>query len=406
MNHSNIDLQRKSSESLDDFLIRLGENLEVYDLTWSEAADILNKESDEEYSESRWRKRYKTYVEFKPIILAKYANNEVVQEIQDSTLEQKKERYKLQAEKVEYNKLLREHARADLLEEKIIEAVEKRPTITVPQIHIKKNNTKRDFLLPISDVHDGVQFCLRGWDNEILNEYSPEIMEKRLWKLLEEFVSINDEQTINHVTVLNLGDSVDGILRMSQLMGLKLGVVDSSIHFAEFMSQWLNELSKYCVVNYYSIFGNHDQLRLLTGKRDEFPNENAQRWITKLIEANLRHNKNVSIHNCNEFMYTDVLGTKVLGVHGENERNLESSIKDYSMIYGKPVDILLSGHLHHSHEKTIGMSQGKDIEHIQLPSIIGIDHFSLKIKKTANPGAKALVLEEGKGRTVTYNIKL
>ncbi|MNO08903.1 hypothetical protein D3C81_2317920 [compost metagenome] len=52
------------------------------------------------------------------------------------------------------------------------------------------------------------------------------------------------------------------------------------------------------------------------------------------------------------------------------------------------------------------MSNGKDIEFIQLQSIIGIDDYSLKIKKTANPGAKAMIIEEGKGRTVTYNIKL
>ena len=48
----------------------------------------------------------------------------------------------------------------------------------------------------------------------------------------------------------------------------------------------------------------------------------------------------------------------------------------------------------------------KDIEYIQCPSIIGIDHYSLKLKKTSNAGAKVMILEENKGRTLTYNIKL
>lgn len=399
-------IKRESSETIDDFLLRLGENLAIYDLTWTQAAKLLNDECDDEYSESRWRKRYNSYVELKPIILAKYANNEVVQEVRDATVEQRKERFKLQTEKIEYNKQLREEARSELLEDKIIEAVEKRPTIVIPQIHIKKNNAKRNFLMPIADMHTGVEFCLRGWEGEILNEYSPEIMERRMWKLLEEFVAINDEQKINHVTLFNLGDSVDGILRMSQLMSLKLGVTDSAIYFAEFMSQWLNELSKYCVVNYYSIFGNHDQMRMLSGKRDEFPHENAQKWITKLIEANLKDNKNISVNNCNEFMYIDILGTKVLGVHGENERNLENSIKDYMLTYNKPVHMLLSGHLHHSHEKTIAMNGNRNVEYIQTDSIIGIDDYSLKLKKTSNAGAKVMIIEEDRGRTVTYNIKL
>ena len=240
-----------------------------------------------------------------------------------------------------------------MLEEKIIESVNNRPTISVPDIYIKKNNAKKDFLFPICDLHDGVEYKLHGWDGELLNEYSPEILERRMWSLLEEFIQINDQHKINHVTLPNLGDSVDGILRMSQLMSLKLGVTDSAIHFAEFISRWLNELSKYCTVDYYSIFGNHDQMRMLSGKRDEFPNENAQKWITTLINANLKNNKNITVKNCNEFMYIDVLGTKVLGVHGENEKNLENSIKDYSLTYNKPIDILLSGHLHHSQEKQL-----------------------------------------------------
>jgi predicted phosphodiesterase len=401
-----LNIQREPSESIDDFLIRIGENLDVYGLTWLQAATLLNAECDEEYSESRWRKRYNSYVELKPIILEKYANDTIVQEVKDAAIEQKKERIKLQTEKIEYNKLLREVSRAELLEEKIIEAINNRPTITIPQIHIKKNNSKRDFLFPIADMHDGVEFQLLGWENEILNEYSPEILEKRMWKLLEEFVTINDVQKINHVTLPNLGDSVDGILRMSQLMSLKLGVTDSAIHFAEFMSQWLNELSKYCIVDYYSIFGNHDQLRLLNGKRDVFPHENAQKWITKFIWANLRENKNVNVTNCSEFMYLDILGTKILGVHGENEKNLENSIKDYMLTYNKPVHLLISGHLHHAHEKTIGMSGIQDIEYVQTPAIIGIDDYSLTLKKTSNAGAKVMIIEEGKGRTQTYNIKL
>ncbi|MFI2856810.1 hypothetical protein ACH6EH_06690 [Paenibacillus sp. JSM ZJ436] len=400
------ELKRKQDESIEDYLIRLGNNLDTYNLTWTTAADLLNKESMEEYTEAKWRKDYNAFLKWKQYIINNI-DSDLAQDIKDATIEQRKERIKLQTEKIEYNKALREVARAELLEEKIIESVNNRPTISIPDIHIKPNHSKKDFILPICDIHDGVEYTLKGWEGEILNAYSPEIMEKRMWNLLEHFITINDQYKINHVTLPNLGDSVDGILRMSQLMSLKLGVTDSAIHFAEFMSQWLNELSKYCVVDYYSIFGNHDQMRMLSGKRDEFPHENAQKWITTLINANLRGNKNVTVTNCSEFMYIDVLGTKVLGVHGENEKNLENSIKDYSLTYNKPIDMLLTGHLHHSHEKTIGMNGStRDIEFIQCPSVIGIDHYSLKLKKTSTAGAKVMVIEEGLGRTVTHNIRL
>lgn len=400
---------RRQDESLDQYLIRLGDSLSLYELNWNQVAELMNSqpEVEDDYSESKYRKDYSSYLKWKDYITVRVTDgDDYLSEIKDAALDLKKERIKVQAEKLELNKLVREQARAELLEEKIIEAINYRPTISVPNIIIKDVSKKKDILFPVADMHDGVHFTLKGWEDEILNEYSPEILEKRMWNLLEEFVAVNDLHKINHVTLPNLGDSIDGILRMSQLMSLKLGVTDSAIHFAEFMSQWLNELTKYALVDYYSIQGNHDQMRMLSGKRDEFPHENAQKWITKLIQANLKSNDKIKVHPCKEFMYIDILGTKVLGVHGENEKNLENSIKDYVLTYGKQVHLLLSGHLHHAHEKTIGMSGMRDIEHVQVPAIIGIDDYSLKLKKTSNAGAKIMIIEENLGRTITHNIKL
>lgn len=107
--------KRLSSESIDDYLIRLGDNLNTYDLNWTQASRLLNDECDEEYSESRWRKRYNSYIEFKPIILAKYANNEVVQEVRDATIEMQKETVRLRDQKREYNQLIYKEARFENL---------------------------------------------------------------------------------------------------------------------------------------------------------------------------------------------------------------------------------------------------------------------------------------------------
>lgn len=83
-------IKRGSNESITDYHIRLGDNLELYELNWTKAAELLNQESEEEYTESRWRKKYASYVEWKPIILEKYATSEVVDEVQDATIELKK----------------------------------------------------------------------------------------------------------------------------------------------------------------------------------------------------------------------------------------------------------------------------------------------------------------------------
>jgi predicted phosphodiesterase len=241
--------------------------------------------------------------------------------------------------------------------------------------------------------------------DEILNAYSPSIAQKRMWDLLEHFVRFNDEEKINHVHLVNLGDSLDGILRMGQLQWIKLGNVDSAIEFAEFLSQWINQLSNYVDVDYYSVVGNHTELRLLDGKRGTFPEENMEKIISHVVWCNLKNNKNINIHRCKTHMYFDVLGTKVLAVHGHQEKSLEKSILSYPKQYGHPVDLQISGHLHHSREKTVGTNGTKDIKYIQCPSIIGIDHFSMEIKESAHAGAKLIVMREGQGETV-HNIIL
>ena len=401
------DLRKKPDESIEQYLIRLGEKVETQELTWIQATELLNEASGEEYSEAKWRKDYASYLKWKDYLIKEIVqDDEYLQKINDASLELKKERIKLQSEKLEYNKMLREDARNELLEEKIFEAINNRPTIKVPEIIIKPNNKKRDYLFPVADIHYGAKFQISGWFDEILNEYSPEIAQKRMWQLLEQYVRQNDIDKINHVHLFNLGDSLDGILRMSQLQWISLGNVDAAIEFAEFMSTWLNELSKYSTVDYYAASGNHTELRLLNGKRGDFVHENMEKIITHIILCNLKDNKNVKIHKCKTYIYVDILGTKVLGVHGHEEKKLSDSIIEYPIVFGHPVDFLVAGHLHSLDGKTVGMRELRDIRYAQVPSIVGITDFSLRIKKVANPGAILMTFEEDVGRVAEYEFRI
>lgn len=66
------------------------------------------------------------------------------------------------------------------------------------------------------------------------------------------------------------------------------------------------------------------------------------------------------------------------------------------------LDFLIAGHKHHARSETVGINQ----EVINVPSIIGVDDFSMSINKTSNAGATFLVLEHGRGKTIEYAIKL
>ena len=399
-------VKRTDKESLTDFHIRIYENLKTYEITSEEATEILNKESGFNYSESKWRKDYAQYVRWKDYISEKELSDKELDNLTIKKLELQKERNKLSAEKNEVNKWIREQARTENIYEKIEESINKLKPIKVPEFKIKNTNNKRSAIIDIADSHFGREGKIMGFENEVLAEYSVDIFKKRMWSLLDSTVHIIEKENLTNVTVLNLGDGIDGLLHMNQLNFQQLGVVDQVMQYSEFMSEWLNALSEYATVDYRSVLGNHAETRPLNSKRSEFAQENMERLIEWYIKTRLESNNRVIVHEAKTLIYFDMLGTKILCAHGQDERNLESSIKDYMMIYKVPVHIFKTGHLHHLNNKVIGMNGLQNIEHIQSPAICGIDDYSVKLKKTSNAGSLITVIEEGYGKLCTYDIRL
>ena len=82
-------------------------------------------------------------------------------------------------------------------------------------------------------------------------------------KLLSSVIDFINEKHLSKIKVFSLGDELDGILRVSQLMKLRYGVVESTVKYSEYICAWLSELTKYASVEFYSVQGNHTELRQL-----------------------------------------------------------------------------------------------------------------------------------------------
>lgn len=402
MNH----LKRQENENLLEWKIRLCSRKDEYGLTWDQIKNIINNETGDNFGESAYRKWFTNFKQGVEYAKSKNLNEHTLNELRIKELEIEKERKKLQAEKAEINKWLREQCRTENFYEKLMLAIENKKNVKVPNYKIEYKQNEIDPVVAIADIHYGKEIKIFGLEDEILNEYNVEIFEKRMWDLLNKIVTKLERDNLKRLNLFNLSDSIDGILRMSQLQSLQLGITDSIIGFAEFMTVWLNELSKYTYIDYYSCQGNHNEVRPLGSKSGEFPHENTERIITWYLKGMLRDNPNIKIHDNKNLVYVDVLGTKILATHGQDERNLEQSVKDYMLVYNKPIHILLTGHLHNSHNKTVAKQGLRNIEFVQCPSICGIDDYSLKLKKTANAGATMFLIEKGLGKTTTYDFKL
>lgn len=398
---------RQPEESLYDYKIRLCKNKDEYGLTWGDIAQLYYDHSDEQKSPDHFRKFWRYYSEgFDAAIVNSVTVDDALLELEQKKLEVQKERVKLQSTKLEVNKWIREQSRNELIQEEFVRAVEKLQKPSIPTMIRRPTTNDVAPILTLADQHYGKDFVLHGLLGEVLNEYNPEEFEKRMWYVLEKVVARLQRDRLTHLNIANLGDAIDGILRVSQLQKIRMGAIDQTMQYANFMAHWLGELSKYTRIDYFSVLGNHPETRILNSDRGEFDGENLERVINWFLQSMLKDNPNVTIHDCGNFVYRDFVGVKTLMLHGQYEKNLESSVRDYMLAYGHKIDLVFSGHLHHKHEKHLGINGELDVEFIQCPSFCGADEYSMRLKRASKAAVKLFTLERGQGVVDTYKIKL
>jgi len=405
-------LKRLDGETKLDYIRRLtyGKLVDkTIDLDYTELAPLI---FNQELSSCECRKRLYGVKSVLELLDQEGINNiddsDILNELELKTIELQKERYKLSSEKNELNKRIREQARIELYLEKMTDAIRDIQPLNISDKEYDFQIIEdKDGLLTISDIHFGKEIEIKDFKGNVINKYNEKVFEHRMYSLLWHTIDIIHKEKLEKLNIFNLADSIDGILRFSQLQSLQYGIIDSVIKFSEFMAEWLNKLSEYVAIEYYSCEGNHDELRLLKEKgKGDFPNENVNKLIMHFLEMRLKDNKNVIIHNEDKsFIFTNIAGLNIFGYHGE-DKNLSNALKDLQIVYNEKIDLMLAGHLHSSSLHTVGMGEYGDIECIRVPSICGIDDYSLKIRKSARAGAKLFILEKDKGKTITYDIDL
>ena len=396
-------LKRMKNETDDQYFYRICNMKDALGFTWPQMAKIFNDEFGRNIGDTAYRKRWAAFTQILDANVDTIVGGEdaYLEDIKAATRNLEKERKKLQTEKLEYNKWLREEARDELIAEKIISAVkELKPLITPTRID--RGMSSRSAILAFGDEHYAAEFEIRGLYGEIINSYSPEIFEDRMWSLFDEVIKIVQKEKITTLHIFALGDFCDGILRCSQLFKLRYGVVEGSVRYANFISHWLNEMSAHVVIKYQMAFGNHSELRMLGQPKGTFKDDNTGLFVREIIKTRLDTNPNFEmIVNPTGLIFSNIEGFNVLGIHGE-VRNMENAIKDFSNTYNTNIQILIGGHMHHYKAETVGINK----EVINVPSIIGIDDYSMSLNKTSNPGASLFMIEKNKGVTVEYKIKL
>lgn len=327
-------------------------------------------------------------------------------EMQDMLEQLKAERIKIQTANLEYNAIQRAEARNDLFNEQIIKAIERLEPIkgVRPQLDVEPCDKHRTALLAISDLHAGSTFTVKGIYNEIVNEYSYDIMCARLWSIIDKIEA--DDIVFDDLTVAICGDLVEGILRESSLTKLREPVTDTVIRLAEFLSEWIYQLSIRLEkkVNVVIIGGNHDTVRSLTS-RPMFEGENLTKIVVEFIKLRLQDLDWITVDNYQDVAIKNIQGVNVMFQHGE-DKDLKTTMDYFSNLYNIDVDEIVAGHLHRGESKTVGITELGDRQLTRVGSIVGTDSYAKQIRASARPSCYIALYEEDNGKTWSRNYYL
>ena len=321
------------------------------------------------------------------------------------------ERQKLFDIRREINKNLRELSRTELICESICGAIK-----SLPEIKLKKycarsfdiENAERELVIGIGDFHYGAKFCVHGLYGEEINRFNSDVFEERMSALLAHIDDILKKEHLNQITVMIVGDMIEGLIRQNQVQRLEYGVIESTIKLGEFLSQWFTRLEEISEmpIRVYAVRGNHGEIRPLGSKAGQFPEENMERIVMRYLWARLKNNGYIFVTDDAPItQMVDVCGYQFMLTHGQGI-NIETMARDSVNLYNKPIDAFMVGHLHKSQTFQSGVMSGTNVYVDRVPSLCGVDPYAQSCGYGGKPGAIAMVIECGYGRRCVYPIQL
>jgi predicted phosphodiesterase len=313
-----------------------------------------------------------------------------------------KERAKLQATKIEYNRNNRQDDRFELFYENVRDAIQVYPT---PEFTYEPNkqSKNKEYILTLADIHCGAKFTSQN------NSYSIAECTTRFNILFSQMVDYVQEHDISTLHIVCLGDCIQNILRLSDLQLNETSVVEAVVTVSKLIAGFLNDLSCHCYIEYYHTpSSNHSQVRPIGSKANELVSEDLEYVIGNYIKDVLANNPRVHI-NTNygkEFIEIPIYNLNIIALHGHQLNSLSNAIRDLSMLNKKFFDICLTAHQHSSTEMVVGEGFSNDVELLLCPSFIGSDPYSDKLMRGSKAACKIFVFNEKYGHVGTDKIIL
>ena len=393
---------KPDEENQEQYIYRICSMKDSSGMTWKEIADIINEALGNNYTESAYRKRYQMFQSgLKACEKEIFTDDEYLKKIQAQTDEAYKAARRLSDQRREYHKLLVKDARSEHLEEELIKAannLSKEKMLSDDDICYTYNiGATNDALLCVTDWHLGMV------TDNIWNKYDIKECVNRVGKLYSKAREYLTLHKVNKLHIMVLGDLVNGAIHSTVRVASEEDTCDQLMHASELLAELINRLSKHVnEVHVYSTYGNH--ARTVQRKEDSIHSDNMERIIPWWLEWRLKENSKVHIEDNDyyEFIYLDILGHGIIGVHGDLESFRKLGIDMHTLFskkYNFDVEYVFSGDKHHYETMD---SYG--IDNVLVSSLCGTDNYANNKRLYSKAGQTLCIFNKEDGKVCTYNI--
>ena len=320
---------RREGEEDNDLIYRLYQQKGT--LTWREFTLLLNKHFGWDLSAECVRKRVRNY-EADP---KHKATDDLFRE-----LEIKKQAFR--DERNAWNRQNREQARIEenlsILQEQIKEISSGIFEPVEPKQQIQQ---KKSMLILLTDWHIGLEF------KNSFGTYSPEIARERAKQYISHIQYIQEQTHCESACIVALGDMINGNIRRTVQLQNRINLIEQVKNASELISNFIHTLLGYFPQIYYSgCSGNHS--RIIESKEDSLKDERLDNLIDWIVSKLLSEQKNFHYVKPfdNSMTILDVLGHKVVGVHGDYDYFSKQGLNQIvSFLHDFP-EIVCMGHMH------------------------------------------------------------
>lgn len=323
-------------------------------------------------------------------------DNDKLSELEAKKIELQMERQKFFDQRAAFNKVVRERARQEELNEILVEAVKSgdlpRLNYEFPGVEASDN----DLLVSLNDIHYGADV------HNYWNTYNSDICRDMMCRYLDRIISIAKTHGSENCIVWENGDAISGNIHYSLSVTNKENVIEQIKGVSELISEFLAALSKHFKhVTFVSVSGNHS--RLNPSKDLALPSERLDDLVEWYLAARLQNFENVSIgggERVDDSMYViDVRGKIYCGVHGDYDGS-PGKVQTLQTMVGRPVYAVLSGHLHHNR-----IDEVQGVKSIMAGSFLGMDDYCIQKRIFGRAEQMVCVCDET-GVRCSYGVSL